>query len=330
MPAGDKTNFLNNVRFNFNRRTTAFLACLVLSVLFWLLTSLSREYVEVIQIPVVYHNLPDNQLVVNELANNIDAEVRIFGFDLLWYWIKFETLQIDVDADPETLRSFKRGGDVYHVYLTADQQHNVTAQFDEHFQLLGISPDTLFFKFKPRLYKSVPVLLDAQLSYEKQFGLVGTPSLNPDSVIISGLKEVIDTIDFVRTVPHKLDGLNESVSTTLELQDINGPLLKLSQKEVELELNVVEFTEGKFTTAVEIVGDNSQDIKVYPNTVQVTYMVPLTQYDQVKAEEFRVEVNISGSSWKELSRLNVDVVRKPDEVHQIRVNPAQVEYIIQN
>ncbi|MDP6931862.1 MAG: hypothetical protein QGG40_03060, partial [Myxococcota bacterium] len=53
-------------------------ACLFLSGLFWLLTSLSKNYIEVIQIPITYENLPENMLVVNELkAIHAEFDIRM-------------------------------------------------------------------------------------------------------------------------------------------------------------------------------------------------------------------------------------------------------------
>ena len=70
-----------------NRRSVAFVLCVLLSGLFWLLTSLSKEYVDEVDIPVAYRNLPDNLLIANEPTILVRAKVKGLGFDLLWHWL---------------------------------------------------------------------------------------------------------------------------------------------------------------------------------------------------------------------------------------------------
>jgi hypothetical protein len=313
-----------------NRRTVVFLACLVLSGLFWVLTSLSKEYTEVIHVPVVYTGIPDDKLVVNPLQKNLDAEVRGFGFDLIWYWLRFEELQIEVSAAPDQLRKFKRNGKLWHYCLMRERQGQIAANFNEQFQLLSVKPDTLFFRFRDRSAKRVPVKLNAQMTFEKQYGMVGMARLEPDSVTVFGLKEWLDTLDHVLTEPEKWTGLKESITTELRLQvPYNSHLMSLSDTMTVVELNVAEFTEGRVTIPVMIMGDRADRIKLFPQQVEVIYQVPLSEFDKVLADQFSASVKVSGSEPKELTRLSVELNTHPSTVRQLRVEPPQVEFIIQ-
>ncbi len=110
MPEASSTEFIQQLKKRLNRKTVVFLACLFLSCLFWLLTSLSKNYIEVIQIPITYENLPEDMLVVNELRDHLDAEVKIYGFDLLWYWFRLDKNALPIDASPSRLRKINREG----------------------------------------------------------------------------------------------------------------------------------------------------------------------------------------------------------------------------
>ena len=63
-----------------NRRVATFLACLALSVLFWLLMNLSKEYTIVVSYPAEYVNIPTDKVISNLLPNNIDLEIKARGF----------------------------------------------------------------------------------------------------------------------------------------------------------------------------------------------------------------------------------------------------------
>jgi len=330
MPEHDQTLDSKKTGPRVNRRTIVFIACIGLSGLFWMLTALSKDFVEVIEIPISYKNVPEDMVVVNDLATHLDAEVKIYGFDLLWYWLRFEKIEVPINADPNNLRRVKRDGERVHIFLTEAQKNNVVADFDEQFQMLQLSPDTLFFKYRPLYRKLIPIKLDAKIEFGKQYGMIENPELTPDSVWVSGLKELIDTVKFVHTVMEEWTGLDESITTTLKLKPTENRLMKLSVDEVELELNVVEFTEGKLAVPVEVHGVKNEKIKLYPNSVEITYMVPLTQYDAIQAGQFKVQVDLSGTKWKDLSRLSVSVADYPEGIKQIRVHPPQVEFIIQN
>jgi len=313
-----------------NRRTVVFLACLLLSGLFWVLTSLSKEYTEVIRVPVVYTGIPEDKLVVNPLARNLDTEVRGFGFDLLWYWLHFETLEVTVNADPTQLRRTKREGKEWHYMLMEEKRAQLAESFSEQFALISVKPDTLFFRFRSRIAKRVPVKLNADISFEKQFGIVGEAVLEPDSVTVFGLREWLDTLDFVLTEPEKWNGLKESITTELKLMvPYNSRLVSLSDSVTSVELNVAEFTEGRVSVPVNVLSPQSELVKLFPQTVEVIYQVPLSEYDKVLPDQFSVSVKVTGREPKEQTRLSVELNTHPSMVRQLRLEPAQVEFIIQ-
>jgi len=304
------------------------LACLGLSSLFWLLTSLSKDYSEVIRIPVDYQNLPKDMLVINKPALYVEAEVKIFGFDLLWYWLQFDKAELLVEATPNKMRNIIRNGEKIHFVLVNEKKNRIVGDFDNQFQILNLSPDTLFVQLVPLFSKKVPVKLKAEILFEKQFGMVDNPNLLPDSILLSGAKKTIDTINAVHTELEIWKNLSESVTATLQLQKFDENLLvQFSENQVEVELNVVEFTEGRITLPVKIIAENPQRVKVFPQQVDLTYQVPLAAYENIKTEQFQVSVNVPQSASQELLRLTVNVDGQPSHVRQIRVNPPQVEFI---
>jgi hypothetical protein len=312
-----------------NRRSVAFLLCLLLSGLFWLLMSLSEEYVNEISIPVVYNVPPEDVLVASELTSSVTAEVKGLGFDLMWYWLKFEQLEIPVATNPTELPSLNKNGVPIHYILTADKGIELAKMEDNQLTVLSVEPDTLFLKFVPKFIKQVPIQLNAEISFQKQFGMVSEPILIPDSILVIGAKEDVDTITFVVTEIQYWNDLNESLTNKVRLQKFtNLPFVTVSQENIDVEVNVVEFTEGSVTVPIQIVADNPESVKVFPHEVEIKYQVPLADYDKIRAEQFQVSVFLSENSLGQSSLL-VNIDGKPQEVTQVRVSPAQVEFIVQ-
>ena len=323
------TRIIEYLKPKLNRRSVAFAACLFLASLFWLLTSLSKEYVDEIRIPVVYQDLPENLLVVNELQYEVSAEAKGFGFNLLWYLLNFEQVEIPVNANPANLSRIVRNGEEIHFYLTESKSRSLFSGQDEQLEIQGISPDTLFIKFKPKYSKLVPVKLDAEISFDKQHGMVQSAILAPDSVLVSGLKEEIDQIKFISTEPQSWLGLDESLIANVMLLTYEDlPLVQLSETQVSVELNVVEFTEGSISIPLNIVSQNPGSIKVFPSSVDVTYQVPLSAFKEINPSQFQASVVVNSLEPNQ-SQLSVSVDRQPSFVKGVRVNPAQVEFIIQ-
>lgn len=322
------TPILEFLKARLNRRSVAFFLCLLLSGLFWLLTSLSKEYVDKIEIPVTYQNLPENLLLVNEPATIVTAEVRGFGFDLLWHWLSFETVEIEVVADPSVLKSYVRSGEKIHYVLTEKKTGKISDLGDKQLEILGISPDTLYLKFQPRYSKKVPVRLNAEITYEKQFGADGQPIIEPAEIEVAGLKEIVSGIEEIVTEPQSWQDLDESITAEVRLVNEHDPKqVVYSEEEVSVAINVAEFTEGTVTIPISV-NSGRKTVTVFPNQVEVKYQVPLSDFDAIKPEMFSAEVLLNKQSEKQ-SLLTVNLTNVPKQVRQVRLNPVQVEYIVQ-
>ena len=323
------TKIIDFIQPKLNRRSVAFSLCLLVAGLFWLLTSLSKKYVHEISVPVVYTSLPEELLIANEPAIVVNAEVRGIGFDLMWYWLRFEEAEIEVHANPSEMPSTRRKGQELHYILSNDENARIVSMEDAALEIQDIWPDTLFIKFAPKFYKRVPVRLNANISFAKQYGMVSEPTLIPDSVLLIGPKEDVDTIEFLLTESQVWQELNESVTAEIEIERFEHlPAVVFNNIKVQVELDVVEFTEGSVSVLLQTDSDRPETIKLFPQEVEIKYQVPLTDYDNVSVDQFQASVVINETSLNR-STLAVKIDKQPESVTQVRVNPLQVEYIIQ-
>ena len=311
-----------------NRRSVAFFLCLVLSGLFWLLTSLSEEYVDEVSIPVAYENLPEDLLIANRPITVVRAEVKGFGFSLLWHWLKFNSASLNILANPTGMPSTTRNGEEMHYVLAQEKTGNLSFLGDDRIEVLRIYPDTLFIKFRPMFRKRVPVRLDAQILCAKQFGLSGAPAVDPDTITLSGLKADVEKIDHITTEKQSWTDLDESLTAEVPLiGQADTQLVRMSHQYVQVAINVSQFTEGSVTIPINVRASSGASVKVYPSEVEVKYQLPLADYEKVTAEMFRASVTLDAQNDGQL--LTVELDELPVQVRQARVIPAQVEYIVQ-
>lgn len=311
----------------FNRNTVIFLACLLLSGIFWLLTSLSREYTDVVQIPVEYTGVPEDRLLVNELTTTLNVEVKSFGFDLLWFRFNQKRQPLRIQVGDGSLRKVKREGVEMAVILSEERRSEVASMLSDAFQLIQIGPDSLFLDLRPLQRKTLPIVLRAQIDYRKQYGPVGIPELIPDSITVSATPEVLDTLAVLYTERISWSDMHESVTGKVKLLELGREVLP-DQREVEVHVNVEEYTEKRVMLPIEVRSEGRDvAIQLFPKKVEVVFQVPLSQYDRVSDRDLSVAVDVPEDETRD--RLTVEVVRQPESAQQIRISPQQVEYIIQ-
>lgn len=323
-----RANILSYLKPRLSRRSVVFVLCLLLSALFWLLTSLSKTYVDELIIPVKYINVPEEMLVENEPTESVKAEVKGFGFDLLWHWLKFEKAEIVVNANPSSLASFKKAGEDVHFLLTETKTGKLGTLEDDQLEILKIYPDTLFLKFQPIYTKTVPVMLDASYSFEKQFDLSGPILIEPDSIQISGIQSLIEPLSFVTTEPVEWIDLSESISETVPIiSSENARLIRYNKDQVQVTLSVQEFTEGSVSVPLTIQGAEHVDVNLFPSSVEVKYLVALEDFDRITADMFAVQVSLDEES-QDKHFLMAKIIEKPSNVKYVRAIPSQVEFIV--
>ena len=86
-------------KITLNRRVLIFFFFLLLSILFWFLTALNKEYVTSISYPVRYIRFPEDKVLVNDIPDRLELNVNASGFTLLRYKLKSRLTPIIFDVN---------------------------------------------------------------------------------------------------------------------------------------------------------------------------------------------------------------------------------------
>ena len=301
-----------------------FILFFLVSIVFWFLTKLSKEYESTIVYPISYENLPKDKLLQGIPQSEVGVHVKTTGFKILSGKLFPRTLK--VDASNLLAKSKTR----YYVLLP-QQRVAIQRQMNTGVDIDHFIQDSLVLDLGFLGQKKVPIQLNSELSYETGFDLKGTIQVTPDSVTISGPESILDTINFVETADFVRKELNQSFEENLALKGYNkGNNINLDVAEVTLSATVEKFTEGTQTVPFVILNlPNDVNVNTFPKEVELTYKVALSNFNQVNPSSFLVECDYELSSKNNLLYLVPRLARKSDLVRNVKITPSKIEFVIE-
>lgn len=287
--------------------------------------SLSKEYAISVSFPVKYTNLPKDKLIVNQLPEIIDIEIRSSGFNLLIYKLKQhrETVLLDInDAKASTTKNN---------YFISCNNHldKITSQFSNAIKVVRIKPDTVFINYNKKISKTVPVKVNVNLEFAAQYQQSDSMQIEPKFVDVFGTDEVLSKISFVETAIYNLK--NQEKSILMDLKLVKSALMKqveFSQNTVKMKVNVTKFTEAVVELPVEVENlPNGLNLKTFPDKITVKYQVAFDDYGKISPSDFKIAVDYSKIEQGS-NKLKVQIVKSPTNVRSVKLSNERVEYII--
>jgi hypothetical protein len=306
-------------------RLIVFLVCLVISILMWLFIELMKNYTDEIKYSITFTNVPQNLILTNSGDSIISIGMNAQGFELLAAKYAQKQRSLTIDLSTLKIRPSEEGYTAYLPSTRIMEQLGNQIRFEK--EITHIKPDTLFFRFSEIFRKQVPVRPDLVYTLSGQYDVTDSLSFKPQFVTVSSIKSIIDTLSFIKTQKLRLSKLDSTVNMKVALDKGSRPgLMKFSNDSVTVNLKVEEVTEAGFTVPVSING-NGENVKIFPDKVEIICRVPLSEYPHIAASDFSAEVEFQSSLIKE-KKLRVNLVKSPEQIKVIKITPAEVEYII--
>lgn len=306
-----------------NKMYHKFLLFIILSVVFWFMTKLSKEYDSTLEYPVSYINLPEDKLLQEAPVEVIEIHVKTTGFKLISATFFPTELKIDVSN-----LNWKSSTDYY--LLLSQQRLAIQKQMKTGVEIDFFINDSIYFNLGKLKNKKVPVKPLLDLSYATGFELNGNITTVPDSILISGPESILDTIDFVSTKLLQIKKLNNSIDQTIEIERFpSDSNVKLQQKNIKIIANVEKYTEGTLEIPFEVLNlPENNIINTFPKVVKVTYKVALSNFNKIDFTSFLIHCDYQVSQKNNLSYLIPILVEKSPMVKYVRMSPMKIDYII--
>jgi hypothetical protein len=310
-----------------NRNTLLFLFFLLISSVAWLLTSLNRDYSTGIRCQLEFTDLPGNKALAVMENPVIDLNVTGHGYTLAWYKVNPE-IKLPFSLRMTGIQSGLQNG-VYRYWLLSRQmKEKLQPAFGSALLINSVTPDTLYIDLCEKISRKVPVIPNLNLRFARQFMLCGPVKVNPDSVIVSGPRIRVDTLQGVRTQMHRINSLKGEHNASLMLEPPQLVITDVSS--VEISICAEKFTEAEITVPINVINlPEGISLKTFPPSVQLTYRIGLSKYKEVGPDLFTVSVDFREAMQPGTEKLPVVLQRAPNFVEGIKYNPHTVDFIIE-
>jgi hypothetical protein len=317
---------LFNVRSTYHKNIFTFLFFVVVSTCFWFTRSLSEQYETVVTYPVKYLNYPENKVLIGELPDKLKLRIQAKGFSILKSKLNLNLIPLKFNVNSFSLNSI--GTDTFYI-ITETVKDLLSEELDDA-KILDINPDTLFFRFSEMIVKKIavkPLLALHSKFFQKQYMQNGNIRLFPDSIVVSGPGNVLQSTTCILTEPLSFTNLSDTISVlcNLERQD----MLTYSQNKVRVTIPVDRFTEVEENLPVIPVNiPDSLSMIAIPGQVKITYIVCLSNYQKIKDNPPIPRIDFNSISTKQVSRLTVFLSDTPKIISNIRFSPKETEFLI--
>ena len=309
----------------FRIRILMFSVFLMISVVIWLLSALSKNYTSEIEYPLVYTDIPEDRVFVGDLPEHLDLSINAPGYALLKYKVFRKPVPIVFKVSAFTLN--RPGQDSTRAYiLTRYLKDQVSRQLPFNLQLLEINPDTLHFHFTGKVTRVIPVRPDFLFEVDKQFTTRDGILLEPDSVEVTGPDLILDTLKYLTTERIDLGLLTRNYSDQVQLKGVED--VEQSRSTVHCTIELERFTEIQLYIPVEALNlPDTLSLQSFPARINMTCKVGLSKFDRMDNNLFRAVVDYSVVD-EQTKVLDVSIRNVPGYLLSCDYYPKSVEFLI--
>lgn len=240
---------------------------LMLAFVVWLIHNLSLDYSALVQRSVEAVCEIDGHSNRSSSAVEVAASCQLSGFSIVGSRIAGRRHPLTLNVSRDEMHHLK--GDVFYM-TTADLTKHFHDIFSDKSQLEYFVTDTVYFTFNSVEYKKVPVILTYNISYKPQYMAVGGVKVTPDSVLIYGNSDVLETVNAVTTDLVNLKELDADTFGKTPIKQIKG--VRMSESKVDYSLNVVRYVQREVQLPVRMLHvPKGVNVKVFPSLAVVRY-----------------------------------------------------------
>jgi len=306
-----------------NNDLLVFLIFFVVVFFYWYLVSMGEEHETKFTFDVVLKHVPSDVIVTEVPAEKLTIVVRDKGEKILGYRTRRTFRQLTVDC-----RNYRPvNGHVVITDTSLDELLGNVLSSSAH--ILSISPDTIQYYLAPSVGRRLPVRLTGSVTADVSH-VIGSQTLNPDSVTVFAPKAVLDTMTCVYTEPVVLDNLADSVSSLVTFVVPQRGML-FDPETARLSVQVTPFVEKSFELPVQgWLMPRDVMVKTFPSKASVTFQVSLEQFYNITPDQFQLVVNYTELTADDGGKARLQLVQQPEGIRSITISPAEVDYVIES
>lgn len=295
----------------------AFLVCLLLSIAFWLLIKLSKDYSTLLTFNVKYTTLADTTWIIQEDFKPVSFRVEGHGYGLMGLYFGANDLS-EINLW-QTKSSSKAGW--RQAYLSpAKLKSVIETQLPEGFNLKSGLEDSVIVYYSPIRRRRLPVSLSKTPEVVKGSMLVSY-SFNPDSIYVEAPLSILDTIKEVKVWNEELAVLSSSVSENFELYPEHD-MIKIAQENIEFQAEVSVMANKTFDLPIGLIF-NKGNYQLLPESAKLTVFGPASKLNKWAKSDFSLIVTMDTAR----TYLPIELISDVPELTRYDIKPNFVEYL---
>jgi len=297
-----------------------FLFFLGFSAVIWVAVQFSKEYTEAIELPISYINTPKDKILIGNTPKTLDLRMRDRGFYIAWIRMFPQKITIDISDAVEEGNAL-----IYDLEL---HKPSILSQMRLDYEKVTFLQKSIKISFEQRAVKMVAVVSSIDLNFAVGYSALEEIKLQPDSIRLSGPVTVLDTLEFIRTKQLKINNISNDVKGKVQLETENLNEVSLYQNEVNYSVRTEKFTEGKAEIPIRLLNvPEGTNVVIFPKELIIYYQVSLSDFEQIKPSSFEVAVDFKNAQDSD-GFLIAQIIQKPNQVNNIRLNEKKVQFVI--
>lgn len=289
---------------------------IVFSIVIWGSVTLSEQYFSTITLKVNVINCPNGYTFGNINPEKVTLRVKANGWQLL---------NLNLNAGNYFYVSADNDSGMLSADLLAEVSEN--NWLGSGITVTDIFPRNISYKVEEIAFKKIKVEPVTELKFQSGYGLATPVKINPDSVLVSGPKSSITTIQSIKTQTVSLSSLDNKTSIITDLIFPAG--FNILQKKAEITFDVQKIVEHSFDNIKVEILDISPDrsVVLIPNVLSVNLRGGVNILGKISAEEISAKVYYRDIVADTLGSIKPEI-HIPQNTQLLFIKPDRLKYII--
>ena len=262
--------------------------------------------------------LSSKQALSEELPETIDLTIKGKGWELITIFLG-KSVSYNLD-----LTNYKRD-----IKISSWQAVNDVLNLPSGISVVNIFPDTLAISFDNISEKYVKVRNNISVVPKSGYMLLGSATISPDSLKITGANSIISKIKFLQTETKVFDNISGKFSKQVNIRDTLSNIIKIEAKTVTISC-IVDLAAEKDFEDVSLKIKNIPDDKevlLIPPKIFITLRGGVDELSKLTSENIN-----SFIEYKSLENDSTGFVTPlfdlPENISILKYEPKQFKYII--
>lgn len=283
---------------------------------------MTKRYTAAVSLPVSLKTENATRTVKGEYPSRIQVKLEAEGWKILSLYLGQTEWAIDLSNEVQK--------DVLEIE-TLSKATQYIKPFPEGMKVLEVEPEVIELELDEKITKRVPIRLAALPTAQPGFVVRPNIQIQPDSLIITGARSVIEPIAFWKTeVPARRDVANE-FQFELLLDDTLSGLVGRSVSKVKARGVAEQLSESEFSDVPISLLKSKRPVYVtlIPSRVSLTLSGAVSELAKVRPESLAVTID-GEKLLNDTTGYVAPIVKFPKGLELRRLSPEKIQYILRN